>query len=203
MDLQETYDAIAEKWHEEAKRSVNHRPGLDALLERLSPASRMLDIGCGTGLVADRLLRAGMEVVGIDISEGMLSIARRECPRGRFLRMDLTDVARLEGHFDAVCAAAVLLHRPRAELVASLMSFGVKLHTGGLLYVAVKEKRADRPEEGVLAENHLGETIERFFSFYTREEIEKAFRLAGFETIFSEVVPSGRARWIEVVGRKG
>lgn len=202
MNLQETYDAIAEKWHEEAKGFVKCRPGLEVLLERLSPGSRVLDVGCGTGLVAEHLLAAGMSVVGTDISAGMLAIARREYPAGTFLQMDLQELATLDQSFEAVCAVAVLLHRPRVELVASLQSFHAKLHPGGLLYVVVKEKRDDCPEEGVITDDHLGVTIERFFSFYTREEVESAFQQAGFEVVFSEVVPSGRARWIEAVGKR-
>jgi ubiquinone/menaquinone biosynthesis C-methylase UbiE len=203
MNLQETYDAIAETWHEEeAKGSAKHRPGLGPLLQRLPPGSRVLDVGCGTGIIAQHLLAAGMSVVGIDVSEGMLSIARRECPQGVFVQMDLQELATLDQSFEAVCAVAVLLHRPRAELVVSLRAFHAKLHPGGMLYVVVKEKRDDRPEEGVVTDDRLGFTIERFFSFYTQEEVEEAFQQAGFEVVFSEVVSSGRARWIEVVGQR-
>ncbi len=202
MNLRETYDIIAEKWHEEAKGFVKRRHGLGVLLERLSPGSRVLNVGCGTGLVAQHILAAGMSVVGVDMSEGMLVVARRECPQGVFIQMDLRELDALDQIFEAVCAVAVLLHRPRAELVASLQTFRAKLRPGGMLYVVVKEKRTDRPEEGVITEDHLGVTIERFFSFYSQEEVESAFQQAGFEVLFSEVIPSGRARWIEVVGQR-
>lgn len=202
MDLRETYDAIAEQWHQDAKGSVIRRPGLEVLLRGLSRGSSVLDVGCGTGLVAECLLAAGMDVLGIDASDGMLAIARREYPAGRFIRLDLQDVATLDQSFDAVCAVAVLLHRPRAELVATLRAFHAKLRPGGTLYVAVKEKRIDRPEEGVITEEHLGIAIQRFFSFYTQEEVETALQAAGFMQLFSETVPSGRARWIEVVGQR-
>lgn len=202
MNLHETYDAIAEPWHEAARSAAKHRPGLEVLVRDVSSGARVLDVGCGTGLVAQRLALAGMHVTGIDFSEGMLQIARRECPQGQFLQMDLANIAEMDEVFDAVCAVAILLHRPRAELVSTLRSFAEKLVENGWLYVAVKEKRPDRGDEEVVAEDHLGTRIERFFSFYTREEIEEAFTQAGFDVLFSDVVPSGRARWIEVVGRK-
>jgi SAM-dependent methyltransferase len=202
MHLRDTYDAIAERWHEAACSAVKHRPGLEVLIRDVSSGARVLDVGCGTGLVARQLVLAGMHVTGIDFSEGMLQIARRECPEGRFLQMDLANIAEMDEVFDVVCAVAVLLHRPRAELVATLRVFGEKLTEKGRLYVAVKEKRPDRGDEEVVTEDHLGTRIERFFSFYTREEIEEAFTQAGFDVLFSDVVPSGRARWIEVVGRK-
>jgi SAM-dependent methyltransferase len=48
------------------------------LHEALAPGAerRLLDIGCGTGIVADRFQQAGYEVTGIDISEAMLRRAR-------------------------------------------------------------------------------------------------------------------------------
>lgn len=203
MNLRETYDAIAEQWHgEEMRVTEQTRPGLAVVLREVPSGARVLDIGCGTGIIAAPLLQAGMHVTGIDFSEGMLEIARRECPKGRFLQMDLANIAEMDEVFDVVCAVAVLLHRPRAELVSTLRSFAEKLTEKGWLYVVVKEKRPDRPEEGIVVDDRLGSKIERFFSFYTREEIEEAFKQAGFDVLFSDVVPSGRSRWIEVVGRK-
>lgn len=201
MDLRDTYDKIAERWHAEAK-GQSLSPGRSRLLELLPSGSYVLDVGCGTGLFSAYLLRAGMNVLGIDTSEGMLSIARRENPDGVFRQQDLADIATMEERFGAICATAVLLHRPRAELRPILRSFRARLQPGGYLFVALKEKRPDRPEEGMVVEDHLGERIERFFSFFTQEEVEEAFREEGFSVAFSSVTPSGRARWIEVVGQR-
>ncbi len=150
MDLRETYNHIAERWHVEAQRP-SQRPGLDVVLRDLQPDASVLDVGCGTGLIAGRFLKAGARVTGIDISDGMLEIARREHPEGAFLQMDLLETEKLEGKFDVICAVAVLLHRPRHELDRLLRIFCDKLKVGGRLFVAVKEKRADRPEEGIIA----------------------------------------------------
>jgi SAM-dependent methyltransferase len=43
----------------------------------LKPGMKVLDLGCGPGLYAERLSRAGAEVVGIDISENSIEYARR------------------------------------------------------------------------------------------------------------------------------
>lgn len=61
------------------------RPWVDDLLDRagLSPGSRLLDLACGTGVVAraakERLGAAG-RVVGVDLSAGMLEVAARVAP---------------------------------------------------------------------------------------------------------------------------
>lgn len=202
MDLRETYNLVAEKWHEDVVRRPAHRPGLDRVLLLLSTGSRVLDIGCGSGLLAQRCIKSGMSVLGFDLSENMIEIARRENPTGDFRVMDLERLDEIEGSFDAVLAAAVLLHRPRQELKMRIRQFVERVRPGGLLYIVVKERRDDRPLEGIVKEDHLGIMIERFFSYYTQEEVESAVRDLGMEIVLSEVVPSGRARWIEVVGRK-
>ncbi len=50
---------------------------MDAVLDAVPERGRLLDIGCGTGAEAVALARRGHQVVGIDVSEGMLDLARR------------------------------------------------------------------------------------------------------------------------------
>ena len=46
----------------------------------LRPPARVLDAGCGTGRVAVRLADLGYDVVGVDLDESMLAVARAEAP---------------------------------------------------------------------------------------------------------------------------
>ena len=43
----------------------------------LKPGMKLLDLGCGPGLYAERLVRAGIEVVGVDISENSLASIKK------------------------------------------------------------------------------------------------------------------------------
>ncbi len=54
------------------------RPDLDAYVEIVDAlsASRVLDIGCGTGELACHLARRGLDVVGVDPADAMLAVAR-------------------------------------------------------------------------------------------------------------------------------
>lgn len=61
-------------------------PAAVALLRSLAPPrGRLLDVGCGTGRLAVPLARAGLQVVGLDISEDMLRVTRAKDPDGRVL----------------------------------------------------------------------------------------------------------------------
>jgi SAM-dependent methyltransferase len=58
----------------------------EAALELLEgcPQGPVLELGCGSGVTAVRLLEAGREVIGWDLSAAMLEIARRRAPEGDF-----------------------------------------------------------------------------------------------------------------------
>ena len=89
-----------------------------AALERLVafadlPAgSRVLDAGCGPGLVAEAFLRAGHRVLGVDLSGEMVSRARARCAgygdRARFERQSLHEP--VAGPFDAAVSRMVIHH---------------------------------------------------------------------------------------------
>lgn len=64
----------------------------------------VLDAGCGTGRVAIELARRGVEVVGVDQSAEMLSVARERAPEIRWVLADMAE-ADLARHFDVVVMA--------------------------------------------------------------------------------------------------
>ena len=86
-----------------------HFPGV---WRRLA-GQRVLEVGCGTGRHTLKLARQGNEVVGIDLSPGMLAVARRTL-RGhpvRLIHADFMTFGELaEEDFDAVVASLVLEH---------------------------------------------------------------------------------------------
>ena len=68
----------------------------------LRPGMRVLDVGCGPGRHARALGEAGIEVVGVDISQRFVDIARIDAPPGvTFERMDARALP-FSGEFDAV-----------------------------------------------------------------------------------------------------
>lgn len=66
---------------------------LATLRERGLHAGLVVDLGCGSGLLAQRLARAGYEVLGVDLSPAMIALARRRVPRARFVVASYVDVA--------------------------------------------------------------------------------------------------------------
>lgn len=87
-------------------QTLVYRPVHDAVLARLRAfrALRVLDAGCGTGLLAARLRRElpGARVVGCDFSAGMLARAAARDPGGPWVRGDAQRLPFAGERFDAV-----------------------------------------------------------------------------------------------------
>lgn len=65
--------------------ALRSAPGILEILRRSGvPGGLVVDLGCGSGLWARELLRAGYRVLGIDISEAMIGLARRNAPGAEF-----------------------------------------------------------------------------------------------------------------------
>jgi 2-polyprenyl-6-hydroxyphenyl methylase / 3-demethylubiquinone-9 3-methyltransferase len=134
----EYYEGMDELWWDPAgPAAILHainRPRVRFYLRQLGDLGgrRVLDAGCGGGLVARELAAAGAEVVGVDRSRGSLGVARRAAgPIGSFAPAQ----GRLErlpfagGAFDAVVAADVLEHVP--DLPAAVAELARVLAPGG------------------------------------------------------------------------
>ncbi|ESZ87586.1 MAG: SAM-dependent methlyltransferase [Blastomonas sp. CACIA14H2] len=79
---------------------------------------RILDAGCGTGALAVAAAQLGAEVVAIDISRGLVDVARERAPSGLAIDWrvgDMLDPAL--GHFDHVVAMDSLIHYETGDIV--------------------------------------------------------------------------------------
>jgi SAM-dependent methyltransferase len=69
------------------------RAAAETLVRRLGDRRGLVvDLGCGSGILAELLLRRGFDVLGVDVSEEMLAIAGRQAPGARFVRASLWEV---------------------------------------------------------------------------------------------------------------
>jgi ubiquinone/menaquinone biosynthesis C-methylase UbiE len=139
---------------------ITYRPEHDAVLRRLRRMAhrRVLDLGCGTGLLAGRIARElpAAEVVGCDFSRGMLEKAARNAPAVRRVQGSATRLPFRDESFDAVVsteafhwfpdqhAALRELHRvlaPKGRLLVSFVNppFEVMSRAGRLISGALGE----------------------------------------------------------------
>ena len=100
-------------WLGEGLYAGRDRPGWDDEVRRLErfiaelPPARTLDVACGTGFLT-RHLRG--DVVGLDASERMLEVARRQAPVATFVQGDALDLSFPDRSFDRVFASYFYCH---------------------------------------------------------------------------------------------
>jgi SAM-dependent methyltransferase len=130
---------------------------LEDLLKHVPAGGRILDAGCGPGHHSAWLAARGYRVVGIDLAEPALEIARRSnaVSGARFVQADMRFLTSAVGGFDAVWASGSCIHLPRPELRVALESFKRVLRPGGHLGITMQVTRlAALEEDGRFFEGH-------------------------------------------------
>ncbi len=116
-----------------------------ALLARLPERAAILDVGCGTGYLARRLVEHGFRVTGLDISPEMVRYARENVPGAEFLVADARDFALPRRFHAAVATFDTLNHLLLpADLARTLAAVARALRRGGLFLFDVLEEEAYR-----------------------------------------------------------
>lgn len=147
MNLKKTYNLIAEDWFKDHHEDTWWIGGTDKFVSLLPTGASVLDVGCGAGVKSQYLFNKGLNVTGVDFSEKMIEIAKREVLSVQFQVMDIKNMIGLEETFDGVLAQAVLLHIPKAEVAAVIDELKSRLKEGGYLYLAQSKKGAQRDQK--------------------------------------------------------
>jgi SAM-dependent methyltransferase len=198
-----TYDRVVAEYarlHGEEQILRETREKFARLVTGQAPAEqfRILDAGCGPGRDSAWFADRGFQVVGVDLSAGMLEEARRRAPSAVFLRADLRQLPFPPGSFDGIWCSASLLHLDRDEVPDVLRAFK-RLLDHGWLYLAVKEGEGDELTDRVYGPGNL-----RRFTYFNRYEIELLVERAGFEVREVTITPPTLAEphaWISLLAQ--
>lgn len=193
------YDAIADRfgdWRARIQGSPDEK-WLNDLFARLPEQADVLELGCGQGTTARRIVDAGHRYTGVDISAEQLRRARDLVPEAELRQADLTEIAFGAESLDAVVSLHVFNHLPRADLPDLLQRIADWLRPGGYFLATFGRSGAEGVEE-----NWLG--VSMFFASYTEDETRSLLQSAGFEIERAEVVTIdepeyGEARFLWLV----
>ncbi len=100
---------------------------------------RIFDAGCGTGNLSRLLGDRGAEVVGVDISEGLIEIAKSRNSENKNLRFFAGDMNEPSfGYFDYIIAMDSLIHYNAVDMVKSLSKFSSRVNRSIIFTVVPK-----------------------------------------------------------------
>jgi 2-polyprenyl-6-hydroxyphenyl methylase / 3-demethylubiquinone-9 3-methyltransferase len=133
--------------------------------------ARLLDVGCGGGLLAEALTAAGARVTAIDLAPGMIEVARLHAAQSQ-LAIDyrVCDAQRLAseaaGAFDVVTCMEMLEHVPDpAAMVATLAAL---VRPGGAVFVSTLNRNLRAFLTAIVAGEYLLRLLPRGTHEYER-----------------------------------
>ncbi|WP_412541179.1 class I SAM-dependent methyltransferase [Longispora sp. K20-0274] len=143
-DTRTSYDTVATSYADMLRDALAGSPDDQAELARFAelvlatgdPAAGrdpVADIGCGPGRFTRHLRDLGLDAFGIDLSPGMIEVARRDHPDIRFEVGSMTDLALPDASVAGILAWFSLIHIPDAEVPTVFAHFHRALRPGGIL----------------------------------------------------------------------
>ena len=132
------YDAEAPSYDMNLYPADTQEEWVARLLTLIPPAGTVLDAPCGTGRYFSLITGAGMRVVGVDQSAGMLAQARARNPAVWLEHKSLQELS-YAAEFDAAITVDAMENVPPEDWPAVLANLSRAVRKGGLLYLTVEE----------------------------------------------------------------
>jgi len=174
--LEKIFGIDREEEEEEAK-------ALSEFSSRIPLKSRVLDAGCGDGAYS-HILSEKFEVIGVDISEKQIELAKQNAPKAKFIYQDMTKVTFPDEHFNGILSYYAIIHIPREEHYELLRNFYRMLKINGIVLLTFH--CIDDPES--YDEDFFGTGTKMFWSGFDKVTNLKMIQDVGFKIIWSKLV---------------
>jgi ubiquinone/menaquinone biosynthesis C-methylase UbiE len=132
-DIRTSYDTVAASYAELVQDGPPDEPANLDRFAKLAVPGAVLDAGCGPGRLAALLHDRDLDVIGIDLSPGMIEIARRDHPGPDFRVGSMTALDLPDGELGGVISWWSIIHLPRDVVPQALAEFYRVLAPGGVL----------------------------------------------------------------------
>ncbi|MEK7632858.1 MAG: class I SAM-dependent methyltransferase [Patescibacteria group bacterium] len=196
MDIQTiaTYNALAQAYDNETVDFWARFPAdfVDEFAGRVS--GKVLNVGSGPGRDSVLLRNREIDVTCFDASEAMIALTQAQGFRS--VLGDFESMLFADGEFGGVWAYTSLLHMPKFRIDVAMNEIRRVLKDGGVFAIGMREGDFDgyRPSSEIDAP--------RWFSFYSKTELEEILVRNGFEIVhFAEYTP-GTKNYLNFIVQK-
>jgi SAM-dependent methyltransferase len=135
---QTDFDAVADAYDESLPEHVveHYLAKRVTFIRQYVPLGRVLDVGCGTGVLAERLSREGYDVTGVDPFRGMLNYLKMRQPHLQAVHALGQQLPFADGSFDLTYCVAVMHHvADPTDVRDTLMEMARVTRPGGYVLV--------------------------------------------------------------------
>jgi ubiquinone/menaquinone biosynthesis C-methylase UbiE len=191
------YSKIAKAYHKQRGR-YESKVLLAKFSKLLPTGSTVIDLGCGAGVpVAKFLVNKKYDITGIDFAEGMVRLAKKNVPKAKFIRMDITKMKFKPNSFDGAVSFYTLIHIPREKHAGIYKKLHRIIKPDGIALLNASGIDANGWEE--YQENYLG--VPMFWSFYSPKKTSKIISDAGFDILWGRILDIGNEKQFWVLAR--
>jgi SAM-dependent methyltransferase len=180
LDLAGTYDRVARPYGEQFFHELDRKPFDRELLDRFAARGRgrgrVCDVGCGPGHVGRYLVERGVDAFGLDLSSGMVALARDLNPAMRFAQGDMRALPLADATLAGIVAFYSLIHLERSAAVGVLTELTRVLMPAGLLLLAFHGGEGE-----VHADDWFGRGVSIDATLYQPTEMATYMKRAGLD----------------------
>lgn len=184
VGVRAAYDAVARAYDSQLGNELDDKPLDRALLEafvELAGAGTIADLGCGPGHVTRFLAVRHQEVIGVDVSPGMIAVASERAPELAFTVGSMLRLPVAAGAWAGAVALYSIIHLTPVERRTACQELARAIRPSGWLLVAF---HIDSAEFATGEVNHLttwfGQAVELDGFFLDPTEVVADLELAGF-----------------------
>ncbi|MCD6558751.1 MAG: class I SAM-dependent methyltransferase [Palaeococcus sp.] len=182
----EYFDRIADRydsWYRTKTGSYVDRTEKRLIFSMMrTKRGKALDLGCGTGNYTVELYKRGFDVVGVDLSEKMLEVARKKLPDVNFVGASAYDLPFGDESFDLVLSVTMFEFLEEPE--KAIKEIHRVLKSGGEVIIGTMNGRSSWFFFKRLKSLFV-ETAYRYARFYTPGELEELLINQGFQDVES------------------
>jgi len=137
---------------------------------------KVLDIGCGAGQITDYLVQKGIDAIGIDFSERLLEIAKKNFPNSKFILADICEYEHNE-QVDGIITKDMLFHLSDEDLIKVLQKFKNILKSNGKLCIIMEMPKV--AGEKIYVEE-FNDKYQIYYNYLTSEKLKELLKKTGF-----------------------
>ncbi len=142
----------------------------------------ILDVACGPGNIAQYLLkkRPDFQILGIDLAEEMIKLAKANNPTAQFRKMDCREISRLKNQYSGIVCGFGLPYLSREEAIQFIQDASFRLLPGGILYLSTMEGASSKSG---WKSSSICVTDQTYTNYHEEDYLREALTQANLEII--------------------